>query len=72
MEGYGIPASALKAQDQRNQMDIHEGHSEADLDHPGVFFAGLRIAQKLVQWLIHMFKTTEQELDEAGVDLGRM
>jgi hypothetical protein len=53
-------------------MDIYSDHHEPYIPQPGVFFAGLRIAQNIIRWLIRMVIPTEQELAEAGVYLGKM
>ena len=55
-----------------NRMDIYNGHNEPNIHQPGVFFAGLRIAQSIIRWLIRTVIPTEQELAEAGVYLGKM
>jgi len=52
-------------------MDIIHGHYKLNVHRPGVFFAGLRIAQNTIRWLIRMVISTEQELAEAGVYLGK-
>jgi hypothetical protein len=53
-------------------MDIYSDLHESNIHLPGVFSAGLRIAQNIIRWLIRMVIPTEQELAEAGVYLGKM
>ena len=53
-------------------MNIYSEHYEPNIHQPGFFFVGLRIAQKIIRWLIRMVIPTEQELAEAGVYLGKM
>jgi hypothetical protein len=52
-------------------MDRINDTNERNFHQPGVFFAGLRIAQNIMRRLIRMVMSTKQELVEAGVYLGK-
>ena len=53
-------------------MDNHSGPHETDVSHSGSFLAALRIVRDIINWLASVIVPTQQDLREAGVDLGEL